>query len=92
MTQMHVRHLVEKETATGEMWRNDLVLRCEKPELPMSQNGMDRPFSPPRTAQKVESSFWDSGSLMTVLGRDSIPSTVHIISAASSIPLATMPG
>ena len=33
MTQMHVRHLVEKEAATGEMWRNDLVLRCEKPEV-----------------------------------------------------------
>ena len=35
MTQMRLRHLVD--TATGEMWRNGLVSRCQKPGSPVSQ-------------------------------------------------------
>ena len=39
MTQNRVRHVGGEETATSEMARNLLVLRCEKPESPMSQLG-----------------------------------------------------
>jgi hypothetical protein len=39
MTQMRVRHLVEKRKPQSKCWRNGLVFRCEKPDSPIVSVG-----------------------------------------------------